>query len=54
VELSREAQALFGAKHAERLKAIQEKIESGFYFSGDVTSTVADRILQELSHPGKK
>ncbi len=50
VTLSPEALERFKADEIKRTAAIEQRIESGFYFSKEVTEKVADEILRRLSH----
>lgn len=47
-EVSAEAKQLYEAEQARRVRDIEEKIASGYYFRRDVTEKVADAILQKL------
>jgi anti-sigma28 factor (negative regulator of flagellin synthesis) len=47
-EVSEEAKQLFEAEQAKRVREIEEKIASGYYFRRDVAEKVADAILQKL------
>jgi anti-sigma28 factor (negative regulator of flagellin synthesis) len=49
VSLSPEAMERFKADEIKRTEAIQQRIESGFYFSKEVTEKVADEMLRKLS-----
>ncbi len=53
VELSGEAAALRASERNERIKAIRERIDEGFYFSPDVTNAVADKIVDDLLQGGR-
>lgn len=50
VTLSPEAMERFKADEIKRTAAIEQRIESGFYFSKEVTEKVADEILRRFSH----
>jgi hypothetical protein len=47
VEVSGEARSLFEAEQAKKLAEIEERVESGFYFSSTVTSKLV-QVLRSL------
>jgi anti-sigma28 factor (negative regulator of flagellin synthesis) len=49
VTLSPEAMERFRTDEIKRTEAIQQRIESGFYFSKEVTEKVADEMLRRFS-----
>ena len=49
VTLSPEAMERFRTEEIKRTEAIQQKIDSGFYFSKEVTEKVADEMLRRFS-----
>lgn len=49
VSLSPEAMERFRTDEIKRTEAIQQRIESGFYFSKEVTEKVADEMLRRFS-----
>jgi hypothetical protein len=50
VELSPEALQRFQATETQKTDAITEKINSGFYFSKEVTEKVADEIIKRFTN----
>ena len=50
VTLSAEAMERFRSEEIKRTEAITQRIESGFYFSKEVTEKVADEILRRFSN----
>ncbi|MEI7907143.1 MAG: hypothetical protein WCI84_07275 [Bacteroidota bacterium] len=49
VTLSPEALERFKADEIKRTEAIQQRIDSGFYLSKEVTEKVADEMLRKFS-----
>ncbi|HAP36937.1 MAG TPA: hypothetical protein DCQ28_13775 [Bacteroidetes bacterium] len=49
VTLSPEAMERFKTDEIKRTEAIQQRIDSGFYLSKEVTEKVADEILRRFS-----
>ncbi len=49
VELSPEALQRFQATENQRIDAIHQRIQSGYYFSKEVTEKVADELLKRFS-----
>lgn len=49
VTLSPEAMERFKTDEIKRAEAIQQRIDSGFYLSKEVTEKVADEILRRFS-----
>jgi len=50
VTLSPEALERFKSDEIKRTEAVRQRIESGFYFSKEVTEKVADEILRRFSN----
>jgi hypothetical protein len=50
VELSPEALQRFQATETQKMDAITEKVNSGFYFSKEVTEKVADEIIKRFTN----
>lgn len=48
VEISEEAKELFNTKHTARIEMLKARVESGYYFSDEVTEKTAERILKSL------
>jgi anti-sigma28 factor (negative regulator of flagellin synthesis) len=48
VTVSEDAKQLFEVEQAQRVREIEEKIASGYYFRRDVTEKIADTLLQKF------
>ena len=48
VELSSEARSRLETDQAGRMKVIRDRISEGYYFQPDVTSEIADKIVDDL------
>ena len=51
VELSPEAVQRFQSDGTKKIDAVREKVDSGFYFNGEVTRKVADELLKRFTTP---
>jgi anti-sigma28 factor (negative regulator of flagellin synthesis) len=48
VSVSEDAKHLFEAEQARRVREIEERIASGYYFRREVTEKIADTLLQKF------
>jgi anti-sigma28 factor (negative regulator of flagellin synthesis) len=48
VTVSEDAKQLFEAEQTQRVREIEERIASGYYFRRDVTEKIADTLLQKF------